>query len=208
MSEESLFAAALALPASERAAFLNAHCPDPAVRKQVEALLDAAAASNPLDRRPAEVAGTDQTRSSPDHPHISKLLDAGTTDDGRPYFVMELVKCVPLTEYCDSHKLTIPARLGLFQRNRSRGKPATFKGFQRDERRERVENRRNFAPDANNHPGFQGFDPVNGDKDYAYVKQDKDLDPLRDRDDFKKLLADLEAKIPPPKDEKKPEPKK
>src|SRR5207237_5452942 len=40
-----------------------------------------------------------------DHPHIAKLLDAGTTDAGQPYFVMELVKGVPLTDYCDAHKL-------------------------------------------------------------------------------------------------------
>jgi len=49
-----------------------------------------------------------------DHPNIAKLLDAGTTDDGSPFFVMELVKGVPLNEYCDQHKLTIPDRLGLF----------------------------------------------------------------------------------------------
>jgi serine/threonine protein kinase len=49
-----------------------------------------------------------------DHPHIAKLLDAGTTEAGSPYFVMELVKGVPLTEYCDTHKLSIPDRLTLF----------------------------------------------------------------------------------------------
>src|SRR5207253_10738028 len=36
------------------------------------------------------------------HPNIAKVLDAGTTDDGRPYFVMELVKGVPITEFCDA----------------------------------------------------------------------------------------------------------
>ena len=36
-----------------------------------------------------------------DHPNIAKVLDAGTTDSGRPYFVMELVKGVPITQYCD-----------------------------------------------------------------------------------------------------------
>ena len=36
-----------------------------------------------------------------DHPNIAKVLDAGATDTGRPYFVMELVKGVPITEYCD-----------------------------------------------------------------------------------------------------------
>jgi serine/threonine protein kinase/tetratricopeptide (TPR) repeat protein len=52
-----------------------------------------------------------------DHPHIAKLLDAGTTDgpdSPRPYFVMELVKGVPLTEFCDEHKLSILDRLNLF----------------------------------------------------------------------------------------------
>ena len=37
-----------------------------------------------------------------DHPNIARVLDAGTTDAGRPYFVMELVKGVPITEYCDA----------------------------------------------------------------------------------------------------------
>jgi tetratricopeptide (TPR) repeat protein/tRNA A-37 threonylcarbamoyl transferase component Bud32 len=49
-----------------------------------------------------------------DHPHIAKLLDAGTTDDGSPFFVMELVKGLPLTEHCDAQKLSIPERLQLF----------------------------------------------------------------------------------------------
>src|SRR5262249_46077466 len=41
-----------------------------------------------------------------DHPNIARVLDAGTTDSGWPYFVMELVKGVPLTTYCDEHHLT------------------------------------------------------------------------------------------------------
>jgi len=49
-----------------------------------------------------------------DHPNIAKLLDAGTTESGSPYFVMELVKGVPLTVYCDTHKLSIEQRLNLF----------------------------------------------------------------------------------------------
>ena len=49
-----------------------------------------------------------------DHPAIAQVLDAGATDTGRPYFVMELVKGEPVTEYCDKHNLTIAARLGLF----------------------------------------------------------------------------------------------
>ncbi|MBC7852725.1 MAG: serine/threonine protein kinase [Pirellulaceae bacterium] len=49
-----------------------------------------------------------------DHPHIAKVLDAGTTETGRPFFVMELVKGVPLTKYCDDHKLSVADRLRLF----------------------------------------------------------------------------------------------
>ena len=43
-----------------------------------------------------------------DHPNIAKVLDAGATDTGRPYFVMELVQGVPITEFCDQNRL--PAR--------------------------------------------------------------------------------------------------
>ncbi len=49
-----------------------------------------------------------------DHPHIARVLDAGTTGAGRPYFVMDLVKGVPITRYCDEHHLTPRQRLELF----------------------------------------------------------------------------------------------
>ncbi len=49
-----------------------------------------------------------------DHPNISKVFDAGTTDSGRPYFVMELVKGVPITKFCDEKQLTPRERLELF----------------------------------------------------------------------------------------------
>ncbi len=49
-----------------------------------------------------------------DHPNIAKVLDGGTTDDGRPYFVMELVRGVPITNFCDERKLAIRERLDLF----------------------------------------------------------------------------------------------
>jgi serine/threonine protein kinase len=49
-----------------------------------------------------------------DHPNIARVLDGGTTAAGRPYFVMELVKGVPVTEYCDERHLTVRARLDLF----------------------------------------------------------------------------------------------
>jgi serine/threonine protein kinase len=49
-----------------------------------------------------------------DHPHIARVLDARATGAGRPYFVMELVKGVPITRYCDEHRLTSRQRLELF----------------------------------------------------------------------------------------------
>jgi len=49
-----------------------------------------------------------------DHPNIARVLDAGTTSTGRPYFVMDLVKGVPITEYCDEHHRTPRQRLELF----------------------------------------------------------------------------------------------
>ncbi len=49
-----------------------------------------------------------------DHPNIARVFDAGTTSAGRPYFVMELVKGVPLTKYCDERRLTPKERLELF----------------------------------------------------------------------------------------------
>jgi eukaryotic-like serine/threonine-protein kinase len=49
-----------------------------------------------------------------DHPNIAKVLDAGATDSGRPYFVMELVKGIPITDYCDQNQLTPRERLELF----------------------------------------------------------------------------------------------
>ena len=49
-----------------------------------------------------------------DHPNIAKVLDAGATDAGRPYFVMELVQGRPITAWCDAERATIPQRLELF----------------------------------------------------------------------------------------------
>src|SRR5262245_16576008 len=49
-----------------------------------------------------------------DHPNIAKVLDAGQTSSGRPYFLMDLVKGLPITEYCDQNQLTPRERLELF----------------------------------------------------------------------------------------------
>ena len=50
-----------------------------------------------------------------DHPGIAQVYDAGMTETGRPYFVMEHVRGLPMTDYCDRHKLTVEERLRLFQ---------------------------------------------------------------------------------------------
>ena len=49
-----------------------------------------------------------------DHQNIARVLDAGTTESGRPYFVMELVHGVPITQFCDDNQLTPRERLELF----------------------------------------------------------------------------------------------
>jgi serine/threonine protein kinase/WD40 repeat protein/Flp pilus assembly protein TadD len=54
-----------------------------------------------------------QALSLMDHPNIARVLDAGTTESGRPYFVMELVRGQPITQYCDEHHLTPRQRLEL-----------------------------------------------------------------------------------------------
>ena len=49
-----------------------------------------------------------------DHPNIAKVLDAGATDTGRPFFVMELVRGIKITDYCDQNNLSTQERLDLF----------------------------------------------------------------------------------------------
>ncbi len=183
-SEETLFHAALLLPAPVRIAFLDDACTgDSALRSRLEALLAAhdesrtllatqieavqpaplreireipdeavgqtlgrykllervgeggcgvvyvAEQTEPVRRRVALKViklGMDtkqvvarfeaerQALAMMDHPNIAKVLDAGTTDVGRPYFVMELVRGIRITDYCDQANLTTKERLDLF----------------------------------------------------------------------------------------------
>lgn len=62
----------------------------------------------------ARFEGERQSLAIMDHPNIVKVLDAGATESGRPYSVMELVRGVPITEYCDHNRLTVHERLKLF----------------------------------------------------------------------------------------------
>jgi len=57
-----------------------------------------------------------QILASLDHPHIARLLDGGATDDGLPYFVMEHVDGVAITDYCEANQLSITERLKLFRK--------------------------------------------------------------------------------------------
>ena len=54
----------------------------------------------------ARFEAEEQALALMDHPNIARVLDAGTTDSGRPYFVMELVQGVPITRFCDNQRLS------------------------------------------------------------------------------------------------------
>ncbi len=171
-TERALFEACLSLPATERAAWLAASCPDAGQRARLERLLAAHEAAEagqgfPDVVRPPELVerqigpyrvlerigegaigevflaeqtspvvrrvalkivkpGMDtreviarfeterQTLAIMSHPAIAQIFDAGTTGTGRPYFAMEYVPGIPLTEYCDSQQLDLRRRLALF----------------------------------------------------------------------------------------------
>jgi tetratricopeptide (TPR) repeat protein len=63
-----------------------------------------------------------------DHSKIARVLDAGTGPDGHPFFVMELVKGIPITEYCDAHRLDLPARLWDAATGQPIGQPMRHEG--------------------------------------------------------------------------------
>ncbi len=62
----------------------------------------------------ARFAAERQALAVMEHPGIARIFDGGVTEDGRPYFVMELVKGIPITEYCDREKLSTDQRLAVF----------------------------------------------------------------------------------------------
>src|SRR5262249_9605332 len=69
-----------------------------------------------MDSRPviARFEAERQALALMDHPNIARVLDAGATPEGRPYFVMELVKGLPITRYCDEWRLSVRERMELF----------------------------------------------------------------------------------------------
>ncbi|MHC4520351.1 MAG: serine/threonine protein kinase, partial [Planctomycetota bacterium] len=62
----------------------------------------------------ARFEAEEQALALMEHPHVARVYDAGLAPSGRPYFVMEHVKGIPITEHCDKRKLTIEQRLPLF----------------------------------------------------------------------------------------------
>jgi len=62
----------------------------------------------------ARFAKERQALAMMDHPNVARIFDAGATPKGRPYFVMEYIDGVPITQYCDARRLTIEQRLELF----------------------------------------------------------------------------------------------
>ena len=62
----------------------------------------------------ARFEAEEQALAMMDHPNIAKVFEVGTTESGRPYFAMELVRGIPITQYCDEHHLTPRERLELF----------------------------------------------------------------------------------------------
>jgi len=62
----------------------------------------------------ARFANERQALAIMDHPNIARIFDAGATRKGRPYFVMEYIEGMPITQYCDSKQMTVSERLQLF----------------------------------------------------------------------------------------------
>lgn len=71
--------------------------------------------SSSVSAQTARFRAERQILASFDHPNIAQLLDGGSTKDGRPYLVMEYIKGTPITEYCQTHRLTVRERLKLFR---------------------------------------------------------------------------------------------
>ena len=77
----------------------------------------------------ARFAAEQQALAVMDHPHVARVFDAGLTGAGRPYFVMEHVEGIPITEHCDQQKLTIGQRLELFMQVCTAVQHAHYKGI-------------------------------------------------------------------------------
>jgi tetratricopeptide (TPR) repeat protein/tRNA A-37 threonylcarbamoyl transferase component Bud32 len=77
----------------------------------------------------ARFASERQALAVMDHPNIARVLDAGSTESGHPFFVMELVRGIPLTDYCDQHRLGLPEWLTLLRQICSAVQHAHQKGI-------------------------------------------------------------------------------
>ena len=113
-----------------------------------------------------------------DHPNIARVLDAGATESGRPYFVMELVKGVPITDYCDQNQLTPRERLELFVQRLPGGAARPPQG--RHPPRHQAVQRAGHAP--RRRAGGQGDRLRRGQGDRPEPHRQDDLHPLRPDD--------------------------
>jgi hypothetical protein len=107
---------------AKREAYLKRECAgDPALRDRLAALLAAHdraghVIDHPVNGDPDQTAAFAPASEQPGTiiSNIAKVLDGGITESGRPYFVMEYVKGVPITAYCDATRLSVEERLNLF----------------------------------------------------------------------------------------------
>src|SRR5215472_14217116 len=110
---KELFESVLDQPPAQRPDFLKEQCLDDAMRREVEKLLENYAEAGSFLSTPAMNPRVAIPREIPDTRPIGDS-SSGTTPDGQPYFAMEYVPGLPITEYCDKKKLTIRERLDLF----------------------------------------------------------------------------------------------
>ena len=110
-----------------------------------------------------------------DHQNIARVLDAGTTDSGRPYFVMELVHGVPITQFCDENHLTPRQRLELFVPGLP-GDPACPSEGDHPPRHQAVQRP---GDDVRRQAGAQGDRLRRGQGDRAAADRKDDVHPVR-----------------------------
>src|SRR5947209_8224560 len=114
--EQAIFTLAVAKPAAERAAFLDRECAgDFALRQRLEALMAAHERPDPV----LDAGTTESPHPASSHPLPSDERGTGGegrsyASAGRPYFVMELVRGIRITDYCDQNNLSTVERLKLF----------------------------------------------------------------------------------------------
>ena len=109
-TEKTIFAGARQLPPEDRVVYM-AEQEEPVLRRVALKIIKLGMDTKSVIAR---FEAERQALAMMDHPNIAKVFDAGATETGRPYFVMELVRGMKITDYCDETQLSIRARLDLF----------------------------------------------------------------------------------------------